>query len=308
MKFKSLVCAITYKCNSRCKFCNIWKGKPKKEIDMSYYKKLPFFESVNLSGGEPFMREDINGIIEIFKKKTKRIVISTNGLLTKRILRTAKKYPWIGFRISIDGVGEKNDQMRGIKGDFKQAMNTILGLKKLGVKDIGISATFGYDNEEQMKKLYQLSKKLKIEFLAIIRHDSFYYNKKNKPYNIRLMINKINELIKDYLRSFNVKNYFRAYYTRGLIGFVKGKKRSIKCDAGLTSFYIDPYGTIFPCNILNRPLGNIKKDNIENISKRINCNINCWLPCTVNQQIRSNPYNAIKWILKNKLLGYKFVK
>lgn len=301
MRMKSLVCAITYRCNSRCTFCSIWKNKTKKEIDMSYYKKLPFFESINITGGEPFMRTDIDDIIEIFRKKTKRIVISTNGLLTKRILETAKKYPWIGFRISIDGLEKRHDEMRGIKGGFKKSIETIMGLKKLGVKDIGICSTFGYGNEDQMEKLYRLAKKLDVEFLSIVRHDSFYYSKKNDAYDTELVISKLKWLTRKYLNSFNIKNYFRAYYTEGLIGFVNKKKRGIKCDAGLTSFYLDPYGVIFPCVLLDKPLGNIKKDRIEDISKEIKCGLNCWMPCTVNQQIRSNPCKAALWILKKQM-------
>ena len=300
MKMKSLVCAITYRCNSRCTFCNIWKGKNKKEIDMLYYKKLPFFETINITGGEPFMRSDINDIIEILKRKTKRIVISTNGLMTERILETAKKYPWIGFRVSIDGEKDKHDEMRGIPGGFKKSIDTIIGLKKLGVKDIGICSTFGYGNEDQMEKLYKLAEKLNVEFLTIVRHDSFYYSKKNDSYNTKLVIEKLKWLIRKYLNSFNIKNYFRAYYTEGLIDFVKKKPRPMKCDAGLTSFYLDPYGVIFPCVILNKPLGNIKTDNIEDISKEIKCNL-CWMPCTVNQQIKSNPFKTIIWILKKQL-------
>ena len=301
MKLKSLVLAVTYKCNSRCSFCSIWKNKPKKEIDMSYYKKLPFFESINLTGGEPFMREDIYDIIEIIKKKTKRILFATNGLLTEKILKTAKKYPEIGYRISIDGLEDVHDKMRGIPGNFKKSIDTIRGLKKLGIKDIGICSTFGYGNEDQMEKLYQLAKKLDVEFLTIVRHDSFYYSKKNDSYDTKLVIEKLKWLVRKYLDSFNIKNYFRAYYTGGLIDFVKKKKRKMKCDAGLTSFYLDPYGVIFPCVLLNKPLGNIKTDRIEDVCKDMKCGLNCWMPCTVNQQIKSNPCKAILWILKKQM-------
>ncbi|MCK5449775.1 radical SAM protein [Candidatus Pacearchaeota archaeon] len=301
MKLKSLVLAITYKCNSQCSFCSIWKNKTEEEIDMSYYKRLPFFESINITGGEPFMRADIDDIIKIIKKKTKRVVIATNGLLTERILKTAKKYPEIGFRISIDGLKEKNDEMRGIPGGFKKSIDTILGLKKLGVKDIGICSTFGYGNEDQMEKVYQLAKKLDIEFLSIVRHDSFYYSKKNSPYDTKLVIEKLKWLIKKYLNSFNPKYYFRAYYTQGSIDFVKKKERAIKCDAGLKSFYLDPYGVIFPCVVLNKQLGNIKTDNFKDLIGETKCNLNCWMPCTVNEPIKDNLHIVIPWILKRKL-------
>ncbi len=270
-------------------------------MDIKYYKRLPSFRTINITGGEPFLRKEIDEIIEILRRKAKRIVISTNGLLPERVIATAKKYPWLGFRFSIDGIGKRNDQLRGIPGAFDRVVKLIKTLKKLGIKDIGMTSTFGHGNEDQVIELYKLSRKLGIQFLIIVRHDSFYYNKKNAPFDVDLLEKNLNKLIEMYLTSGNIKNYFRAYYTEGAIDFARGKKRRFECDAGWTSFYLDPYGEIFPCVILGKSLGNIKKDRIEDVRRKINCNLNCWMPCTVNQQIISNPLPAITWIIKKKL-------
>jgi Fe-coproporphyrin III synthase len=278
----------------------------KEPMDKKYYNNLPNFSTINITGGEPFLRDEIEDIIEILRKKSKRIIISTNGLLSTRILRVAKKYPWLGFRFSLDGIGVKNDKMRGIPGAFDRIVELIKDLKAIGVKDMGICATFGYGNEDQVMPLHNLAKRLDVQFLMIVRHDSFYYNKKNKPFDVKLLEKNLNELIKKgYFRTFDLKNYGRAYYTHGSIEFAKGNKRLMGCDAGWTSFYLDPYGEIFPCVILGKSLGNIRKDRIGDVRRKINCSLNCWMPCTVNQQIRSNPLPAMGWLIRSKFLQKK---
>ncbi len=68
---------ITYRCNARCKMCNIWKFPTKKEeeVKVEDLEKLPRMRFTNITGGEPFLRDDIEEIIYILKKKAKRIVI-----------------------------------------------------------------------------------------------------------------------------------------------------------------------------------------------------------------------------------------
>ena len=112
---------VTYRCPMRCKMCNIWANptKPSEEFAPELLEKLPRMHSVNITGGEPFIREDIEEIVKILRKKTNRIVFSTSGWFSDRIIALAKKYPDLGFRISIEGLSVKNDELRGRDGVLK---------------------------------------------------------------------------------------------------------------------------------------------------------------------------------------------
>ena len=96
---------LTNKCQSRCKTCKIWKiykdnpKKVKEELDLEEYKKT--FENIkkevmwlNLSGGEPFLRKDIDDIaivaIENFKNMS-ILNIPTNGLRTELIKKKTER-------------------------------------------------------------------------------------------------------------------------------------------------------------------------------------------------------------------------
>ena len=75
---------VTYRCNARCSMCNRYKApsKPEEEISIETIKKLPKMYFTNITGGEPFIRTDLKDIVRELYKKSDRIVISTNGLLT----------------------------------------------------------------------------------------------------------------------------------------------------------------------------------------------------------------------------------
>ena len=95
---------LTYRCPMRCKMCNIWDNPTikEKELRPAELECLPQLKFINLTGGEPFVREDIDEIVEVCYKKSPRIVISTSGWFEERVIDLAKKFPKIGIRISIE--------------------------------------------------------------------------------------------------------------------------------------------------------------------------------------------------------------
>ena len=151
---------LTYRCPMRCKMCNVWQypTEKSKEIQPEDLRTLPKLKFINLTGGEPFIREDLDKIVEECYKHTERIVISTSGWFEDRVVALAKKFPNIGIRISIEGLSCKNDELRGHAGGFDKGLHTLLTLKDMGLKDIGFGCTVSNNNSKDMLSLYQLSK------------------------------------------------------------------------------------------------------------------------------------------------------
>ena len=79
---------VTYRCNARCTMCNRYKApsRPEEELSIETIKKLPRMYFTNITGGEPFIRQDLKEIVRELYKKSDRIVISTNGFFTDRII------------------------------------------------------------------------------------------------------------------------------------------------------------------------------------------------------------------------------
>ena len=66
----------TYRCPMQCKMCNIWKNPtdPRLEIQPEELEILPHVKFINITGGEPFIREDLDKIVEVFRKSPSQML------------------------------------------------------------------------------------------------------------------------------------------------------------------------------------------------------------------------------------------
>ena len=175
------ILAVTYRCNSRCIMCNTWQHPSKKEeeIRASDLETLPAMVRLNVTGGEPFLRDDLGDILDVVKKKAKRVVISTNGFLTKRMLEVMSAHRDVGIRISFDGIGETHDRIRGVPKAHARALETLKGLKSLGIKDLGIAVTISDQNAQDLVALYRLACEHGVELATAILHNAYYFHKED---------------------------------------------------------------------------------------------------------------------------------
>lgn len=313
IKFASII--TTYRCNAKCHMCNIWKYPTKKEEEVTPadIAKLPPIPSINITGGEPFLREDLEEILAILKPKTRRVVISTNGFQTTRILDVAKKHPWIGIRISIEGLPKANDELRGIKNGFDRGIRTLIELNHIGIKDIGFAITVSDKNAKDLLELYHLAKMMKVEFATAAIHNSYYFHKyDNKFEHPDTAIAEIGKLVHELLMSKKPKDWFRAYFNYGLINYVKANPRLLPCRMGFNAFFLDPYGEIRPCNVMEETMGNLKDKTFDEIwggkkTERVrekvrHCDQNCWMMGSVAEPIKSHIFKTGSWVFKKKFL------
>ena len=311
MKIDFLLAAITYKCNAKCDFCDIWRSEETSELPLEYYKKLPRMNAVNITGGVPFMRKDIVDVVNIFDQISDRILISTNGLMTERIVDLVKKMPPVAVRISIDGIQKTHDMIRGIPGCFNKSMNTLNRLKSEGLKDLGISFTINDYNYKDLLSVYKLSEEIGVQFTTTVVHSSDVYfgHDKSRLKKRNEIKNEIHKLVNKHLRSKVPKQWVRAYFVDGLVDYVDQNIRRLTCTAGRNFFYLDPTGQVHACHLINRPLGNIREDTFEDIissgRKKMmisaNCHINCWMVCTSKSDFKANIFKVSKWIIINKM-------
>lgn len=317
----------TYRCQMRCKMCNIWKvpTDAKKEIAAKDLEILPdTLKFANLTGGEPFQREDIEDIVEVMFKKAPRIVISTSGWHKDRIIKLAEKYPNIGIRVSIEGLKATNDDLRGRNGGYDKGYGLLKDLKEMGIKDIGFGMTISNMNHQDIIPLYEISKELGMEFATAAFHNSFYFHKEDNMISDKDSVNAdIEKLINALLKENNPKSWFRAFFNLGLINYINGGRRMLPCKAGLVNFFVEPYGDVFPCNgledgIWKQSLGNIrevsnfdeiwKSQRAQEVRERVaKCPKNCWMVGTAAPVMKKYIKHPAMWVAKNKvrsLFGY----
>ena len=312
----------TYRCTNKCYMCNIWRHPTTKEDEFrpDLLDKLPRLAFANITGGEPFLREDIEEIVTIVLRKARRVVISTNGFLTDRIVDTAKKFrdKKLGIRVSLEGLPAANDELRGTKDCFDHGLRTLLELRRLGFKDIGFGITVSDRNAGDLIELYELAKSMGVEFATAAVHNSYYFHKfDNTIEKTDEVVSAFREIARDLLATKRIKNWFRAFFNYGLMNYVGGKPRLLPCAAGTDMFFLDPSGEIYPCNGLEETawfagMGNLHRQTFEEIwngeraeevrEKVRNCPKNCWMIGTVAPVMKKRLWKPAAWIIAHKFL------
>jgi MoaA/NifB/PqqE/SkfB family radical SAM enzyme len=307
---------VTYRCNAKCNMCNRYKvpSDPKDELTVDTIKKLPPMYFTNITGGEPFIREDLPDIVAELRKISDRIVISTNGFFADRIISLCKTYPDIGIRISIEGMEETNNRIRGLPDGFKKGYGTLQELVKMGMKDVGFGMTVQDENAKDLLALYELSDKLNMEFATATLHNSFYFVESGNIIHDRPMVAaEFEKLINALLKSKSPKKWFRAYFNHGLINYMYSQKRLLPCNMAFDTFFIDPFGDVMPCNGTKEKevMGNLNEQTFDKIwnspqaeevrAKVRKCDRQCWMIGSVSPAMKKYVWTPTAWVLRHKL-------
>lgn len=306
---------VTYRCNARCSMCNRYKApsKPEEEISIETIKKLPRMYFTNITGGEPFIRTDLKDIVRELYKKSDRIVISTNGFFTDRIVDLCKEFPQIGIRISIEGLEQTNNEIRGLQNGYQRGYQTLKTLREMGMKDVGFGMTVQDKNAPDLVPLYKISDEMGMEFATASLHNSFYFVEAKNIIHDRPMVAKnFENLINELLCSNSPKKWFRAYFNHGLINYIYGQKRLLPCDMSFDTFFIDPYGDVMPCNGTKdkEVMGNLNTQTWDELwnspeadavrNKVRHCDRDCWMIGSVSPAMHKYIWVPAWWVLRHK--------
>lgn len=306
---------VTYRCNARCTMCNRYKApsKPEEEITLETIKKLPKMYFTNITGGEPFIREDLPDIVRELYKKSDRIVISTNGFFTDRILKLCEEFPNVGIRISIEGLEQTNNEIRGLPDGFNRGYTTLKKLVEMKHPDVGFGMTVQDKNAKDLVALYDLSNEMRMEFATASLHNSFYFvEAKNIIHDRPMVAKEFENLINKLLTSKSPKKWFRAYFNHGLINYIYGQPRLLPCDMAFDTFFIDPYGDVMPCNgtKCKEVMGNLNNqswdelwnsDQAEEVRNVVrHCTRNCWMIGSVSPAMHKYIWKPAWWVIRHK--------
>ncbi|MFA7316515.1 MAG: radical SAM protein [Sulfuricella sp.] len=309
---------VTYRCNAKCYMCNTWQHPSNKneEYSPTLVDKLPDgLNFINITGGEPFLRADIEEIVEKALTKTKRLVISSNGYFTDRIIKLFEKFGnRVGIRISIEGLPAANDELRGIKDGFDHGLRTLTTLHGMGIKDIGFGMTVSDRNANDMLELFRLANAMGLEFATATTHNSFYFHKNDNGYQNREKVAAaFEEIAEELLKTNKPKNWFRAYFNMGLANKARGNPRPLPCEVGTDMFFVDPFGNVLPCNGSDEPMimGSLHEQSFDRIwnSERAaeirgqvaQCQKQCWMIGSAAPAMKKRISVPMQWVLQNKL-------
>jgi len=308
-----LLINLTDLCNSRCKFCDIWKIKPKNEISINDIKNsMVGLEKdlywISFSGGEVTLVNYFYDLIDFLEKNIKNlriIAFTTNALAPSKALAYAKYIKVKGFdpliTISLDGDKNTHDHIRGIEGNYEKCIE----LKKKLFKEkilCHFGITVSESNSDLITKNYSnLNKEVKAVTLV---HSNGIYNKINNYNSDSKIISALEILYKNFKIN-KLYEFIEKVHIRFSILFLKSKrnKNIIPCDVLNSSVHIMPDGSLKPCMFMPA-CGNIKKEKIVDIlKKKITLNSKkiikndqcpkCWMNCYSPHSIMQSPFKSI---------------
>ena len=141
-----LLMFVTNRCNARCEHCFYWKElntKIKEEMTLGEYDRLArslgSMLQITFTGGSPELRKDLPEVVKIFHEHCRpaNMTFCMLGFSTDRILDQVERMltlcpeQKIKIGISLDGLGEEHDKLRGVPGLFERVVKTIRGLGEL---------------------------------------------------------------------------------------------------------------------------------------------------------------------------------
>jgi MoaA/NifB/PqqE/SkfB family radical SAM enzyme len=307
--------SITKKCNGRCLTCNIWKEKSKgnelslEEIKL-FFQNLPRSVTwLSLTGGEPFLRQDLSEILVLAEKHITNlslISIPTNGLLQDKIIDVLSNFRskplYVSF--SINGPEKIHDKITGKKGNYAKTWQTYLKALQLAKKQknlkIGLEVNVSSYNLNALPEFLSALSKDKHKITITFSQCADYYSNKDETNILPNSGEKIDKIVKIMLN----QNYYNlpesiiyANYLKYASHFIKTKKVPVRCVAGIKSFFVHTNGDISPCLVWNTLLGNLRDLNYDltkieskkltkarEIIKEKKCPL-CWIPCDAYQSL-----------------------
>jgi len=267
---------VTSKCNLACSHCFYWKelnkkGKEELSLDeiIKISKNMEDFSFLSLTGGEPFLRDDLSQIANIFAKNNhvSRLSIPTNGLLTDKIVNSTKKILEANpdlrviIKISLDGPEKDHDKIRGVKGCFKTAVKTYKKLKALKKSypnlKVGTLTTISTLNQQSVGRLYDfIRNELKPDHVGLNLVRGKVRDGKIKKVNLKLYKDLYKRILADSSDSF-FKLYKKAVFNL-ITRIIDQNKFQTDCFAAILSGVLRPNGDVYPCELLSRKMGNLR--------------------------------------------------
>lgn len=129
-------------CNSKCQMCNIWQQKLDFQItaaDLDRILEDPVFcqvEHVGINGGEPTLRDDLDAITHVLANRLpalKELHLITNALASQKVMKRIRSMGKVcrgsgidlNVMVSLDGIGDVHDRVRGREGNFVSACEVL---------------------------------------------------------------------------------------------------------------------------------------------------------------------------------------
>ncbi len=279
-----LIQYVTAICNLRCKMCfymeQILNAHKRKELSTDDFRKiavnLPNLVQVSIGGGEPLIRDDLAEILEIFTRISgvRYFTLPTNGTFpekTERFLHDVLpriQPTHLRMSLSLDGIGEEHDHIRGVKGTYDKFCETYRRISPLRNKysnfSLDIVSTCSALNHDKIENLYNHARE---KFdpdnfgLLYVRGNTDPEVKKVFLDFYRTTYERIDKDNREKRENRKNSSIFRAISSEVhdvIYETMQNDRFVIPCEAGRKMLVITEEGEVKPCEILSESYGKLQ--------------------------------------------------
>jgi MoaA/NifB/PqqE/SkfB family radical SAM enzyme len=278
----SLTVSVLYACNSRCRSCRIWETKAR-VLSVEEYRAI--FRSlgrsprwVTISGGEPFLRKDLHAVVGELWDACRPSVINlpTNASLPDSVesqvdaIASRAKGAKIIVNVSLDAIGTRHDELRGLPGNFARAEETLVALRRLKQRHanltLGIHTVLSRHNEHEFPEICDailaLGPDSYIAEVAERRVELGTVQAEDLPPSREGITRALSHLRRRSRRATTLVEALvtglRHEYYDVLERHTEKPREVLPCYAAVTSAHIMPEGKVWACCVLGETLGELR--------------------------------------------------
>jgi len=315
---------VTYRCNARCGMCDSWRMKPGTEMTpddvAGVFRKLGPLDVVRLSGGEPFLRDDLLSVADAIARASRPRVlhVTTNGSFPDKVAAFAEAFSAprrLAFMVSFDGHREAHDASRGARVTYDVAMETVRRLASMRRRrkiDVSVNHTvISAQSLDDSDRLRSELAALKVDVQSVLAYsDSSMYGIKLRGKRAEHLLARTGYPLHPALSGADTVGFVRReldrtggianpllrmgkrYYLRGLLARLEGVPSPARppCVALRSHVRLLPDGRMPVCQFNTETVGDLTKQSYEEIAQHpktreqrawVDACAGCWAECEV---------------------------
>lgn len=277
-----LIFFVTSKCNLKCKHCFNWQKIDGQDPDLNLAtirrltQELGPVHNLLLSGGEPYLRQDLPQIVELFcnNNHTRKISLPTNGYYPELIGKKTREIllrinnALLEIQLSLDGLENTHNEIRGKEDSFKNLTDSYTVLKALKKEFTNLRLNIAVTvTDRNIKELSKIKDFIQRDMKSI---DNVFWGfwrgtARNKDVFLpdRRALENLFELNNSVQSGF-VPSLLNDLLLRIKLKTLRDKKQVVDCVAGQLIGVIGNNGDIRLCELLES-IGNITKNSFREI-------------------------------------------
>jgi radical SAM protein with 4Fe4S-binding SPASM domain len=267
--------ALTYRCNAACLFCYVNCPHTKSQeitteeaqFIIRIIKETAKVPSISFTGGEPTLRNDLFELIHYARQQQLRVNLITNGIIiTKDYAMNLKKAGLNSAQVSLESSDESiHDALTSHPGSFQKTIKALQYFTESGIHT-HTNSTINQRNKDSLPGLFQLAAKLHLKRLSM--NLLMPCGAADSQLKLWISYSETGTILTHLKKAAQLHNIEFMWYSPTpycLFNPVEHHLGNKTCAAAQGLLSIDPQGNVLPCSSLNKPIGNILKQNFDDI-------------------------------------------